>query len=99
MADERIQACCPACGSRSLFIGSGGYLTCAVIECPDPSQAHDVLNLIAQQRTNVLKARAAVAAETAKLAWIDSDLPGPYLSQVAATVESDDGAQITGVET
>jgi hypothetical protein len=34
---ERIQNRCPACGSQSLFIGAGGWLTCGVIGCRNPS--------------------------------------------------------------
>lgn len=40
---ERIVTPCPACGSQSLFIGTGGHLTCAVVPhgddrgCPEPS--------------------------------------------------------------
>lgn len=39
---ERIVTPCPACGSQSLFIGTGGHLTCAVVPhgdsrgCPNP---------------------------------------------------------------
>lgn len=31
-----IQTKCPACGWKSLFIGSGGYLTCGNLDCPTP---------------------------------------------------------------
>lgn len=33
---ERIQEQCPSCGSTSLFIGSGGYITCSVLGCKRP---------------------------------------------------------------
>lgn len=32
-----IQTKCPACGWKSLFIGSGGYLTCGNLDCPTPT--------------------------------------------------------------
>lgn len=36
---------CPACGSAgSLFLGSGGYVTCSIADCPDPGKASDLLN-------------------------------------------------------
>jgi len=34
---------CPACNSRSLFVGSGGYVTCGWADCPDPSAADKLL--------------------------------------------------------
>lgn len=35
---------CPACGSNgTLFLGSGGYVTCSVSYCPNPSAAADLL--------------------------------------------------------
>lgn len=37
MSEEKIMTRCPSCGSRSLFIGKGGLLTCAVLECKSPS--------------------------------------------------------------
>ena len=34
---------CPACGSSSLFLAVGGYVTCAVIKCPNPTAVSDSL--------------------------------------------------------
>ncbi|MET8766351.1 DUF6085 family protein [Streptomyces sp. NPDC004658] len=39
-----IQGRCPACRGDSLFIGSGGYVTCSRIDCPDPCAADDLLH-------------------------------------------------------
>jgi hypothetical protein len=36
MIEERITTRCPSCGGRTLFIGSGGHLTCSFIDCPEP---------------------------------------------------------------
>lgn len=33
---ERIETPCPSCGAKSLFIGTGGHLTCSVLGCKDP---------------------------------------------------------------
>lgn len=33
----RINTPCPSCGNATLFIGSGGHLTCSWLKCPDPS--------------------------------------------------------------
>jgi hypothetical protein len=35
---------CPACGRRGfLFLGSGGWPTCSIAECPNPTLASDVI--------------------------------------------------------
>jgi hypothetical protein len=38
-----VQGHCPACGGASLFVGSGGYITCRRIECPEPDAATTLL--------------------------------------------------------
>jgi hypothetical protein len=38
-----VQGRCPACGGSSLFVGSGGYITCSRIECPEPDAATTLL--------------------------------------------------------
>lgn len=38
-----VQGHCPACHRESLFLGSGGYVTCARIECPEPDAASTLL--------------------------------------------------------
>ena len=40
----KVQGFCPACGCRALFLASGGYVTCANIPCPNPTQVTDLLN-------------------------------------------------------
>ncbi|MEV5619370.1 hypothetical protein [Streptomyces bacillaris] len=39
-----VQGRCPACGAASLFLGEGGHVTCARIDCPNPSAADDMLH-------------------------------------------------------
>lgn len=34
---------CLACGNTTLFLGTGGYITCSWIECLNPSLTHDKL--------------------------------------------------------
>ena len=34
---------CPACGGSSLFLGSGGYVTCSRSDCPVPDAAASIL--------------------------------------------------------
>ncbi|MGQ4733312.1 hypothetical protein ACUN3E_37355 [Streptomyces sp. Ju416(a)] len=39
-----VQGHCPACGAASLFLGEGGHVTCARIECPNPCAADELLH-------------------------------------------------------
>lgn len=34
---QRITTPCPSCGAQSLFIGTGGHLTCDVSGCEEPA--------------------------------------------------------------
>ncbi|MCZ7413131.1 DUF6085 family protein [Streptomyces sp. WMMC897] len=38
-----VRGYCPACRGASLFLGEDGYVTCARLDCPDPSAATDWL--------------------------------------------------------
>lgn len=39
----KVQGKCPSCGRTSLFVGVGGYVTCASLECADPVAATKLL--------------------------------------------------------
>jgi hypothetical protein len=39
-----VQGRCPACRRASLFLGSGGHVTCARLDCPDPCAADKLLH-------------------------------------------------------
>ena len=43
-AHPLVQGRCPACNGASLFLGSGGYVTCARLDCPNPTAADDLLH-------------------------------------------------------
>jgi hypothetical protein len=43
-AHPLVQGRCPACNGASLFLGSGGHVTCARLDCPDPCAADDQLH-------------------------------------------------------
>lgn len=43
-AHPLVKGRCPACNGSSLFLGSGGYVTCARLDCPDPTAADDLLH-------------------------------------------------------
>jgi hypothetical protein len=38
-----VKGRCPACGAASLFLASGGYVTCASLDCTNPAQASALL--------------------------------------------------------
>jgi len=40
----KVQGRCPACGSTTLFLGSGGYVTCSLLGCSDPCSADKFLH-------------------------------------------------------
>lgn len=39
----KVQGRCPSCHSDSLFLGSGGFVTCSVLGCKAPGAATDAL--------------------------------------------------------
>ncbi|MFJ3037747.1 hypothetical protein [Streptomyces tendae] len=43
-AHPLVKGRCPACRGASLFLGSGGYVTCSRLDCPDPTAADDLLH-------------------------------------------------------
>jgi hypothetical protein len=47
MSDTRARVAgrCPACGcDGTLFVANGGYITCSLDKCPDPTLVADVLS-------------------------------------------------------
>jgi hypothetical protein len=63
-AQERIETPCPNCGSRSLFIGSGGHLTCAVLRCTNPS-VEGAIEDLRNALTDALITLVAIASQPA----------------------------------
>lgn len=41
---DAVQGRCPWCGAGSLFLGSGGFITCSLIGCPNPTGITDLLD-------------------------------------------------------
>jgi hypothetical protein len=41
----KVQGYCPMGCGRTLFLGSGGYVTCSLDKCPNPSAAADILDV------------------------------------------------------
>ncbi|MFC8008712.1 DUF6085 family protein [Streptomyces cinereoruber] len=42
--NPRVQGYCPACRGESLFLGSGGHVTCSRLDCPAPTAVDDLLH-------------------------------------------------------
>jgi len=40
---ERVQGCCPMGCGESLFLGSGGHVTCSALTCPNPCAVDELL--------------------------------------------------------
>lgn len=78
----RIETPCPACGARSVFIGAGGHLTCAVIGCPDPGVEH-VWSALTHTAGRVvmalLQADLATARQAARDCKVEFDKDGPFV--------------------
>lgn len=72
---------CPACGSTSLFIGSGGWLTCAVIGCKEPAVSAAWEKERASLTAKVVVLRS-VLSQTMRLAY-DYDPQEPPLPTIA----------------
>lgn len=56
--DQRIETPCPSCGHRTLFIGSGGHLTCSLIGCREPGTER----AIAAKDARIAELESALAA-------------------------------------
>jgi hypothetical protein len=39
-----VSGFCPACGYPTLFLGSGGHVTCSRLACPRPTAADEILD-------------------------------------------------------
>jgi hypothetical protein len=70
-AHPRVQGRCPACNGSSLFLGTGGYVTCSRLDCPNPTLADDQLHR-GRPDTN-LREHLATALDTA---FSDNYQPG-----------------------
>lgn len=75
-----IQGRCPACRGDSLFIGSGGYITCSRLDCPNPSAADELLH-----RLRPTTALSEHLTETIDEAFSNNYQPGVGLDTAAMT--------------
>ena len=82
-AAERISTACPACGRATLFVGSGGHLTCSNLDCTEPTLQSEINNLRAglEEALITLIAIAAQPATAGRL-WGDNPTLGATLARV-----------------
>lgn len=69
-----VQGRCPACGRTALILGSGGYVTCSHLDCPEPDAASTLLE-------RDPRADALTEAAAALQAVIDRNAPYKAESQ------------------
>lgn len=55
-----VQGRCLICGGASLFLGEGGHVTCARLDCPDPTAVDDLLHSGTSEQPHVHAALQAV---------------------------------------
>lgn len=67
-----IKTRCPSCGSRTLFIGSGGGLTCSFLGCKQPVVDQAISDLLAKAQ-----AEAAQGAAFRMREALESIVDGP----------------------
>lgn len=87
----KITTHCPACGSESLFIGSGGGLTCAVLRCTQPSveAAIEDLRAVLEDALCTLVAIASQPATAGRL-WAENPTLGATLANVRRALRKAD---------
>lgn len=49
----RVSGFCPTCRRESLFLASGGHVTCSRLECREPESADNLLHVAALERPGV----------------------------------------------
>jgi hypothetical protein len=96
---ERVAGRCPRGCGETLFLGSGGYVTCSHLGCPDPEAATRLLeqtNLLVDRLTEVdrlagCSARTVIAMEAA---WPPGALVPWHIAYRAAQVRATDTSDL-----
>lgn len=83
-----VKGRCPACRGESLFLGSGGYVTCSRLDCPNPSAVdellhgtHDVATLTAQARVATAEVERLRAGEEPGYDPLTVPTPGQWIAR------------------
>lgn len=83
----RVAGRCPGCGGSSLFLGSGGYVTCARLDCPDPL-AGDVDHLREDRDRCRARAEKAERVVAAAIVWANATKYGAADRALVKAVEA-----------
>lgn len=71
-----VRGHCPACGRQSLFLGSGGHVTCSTIDCRNPSAADEVLRHAHLTECQHASGQRQAEATLARVCALRDDLRG-----------------------
>lgn len=75
MADMVLVAgLCPSCGGNTLFIGTGGHVTCSLLGCKDPCAADTLLHRGAEPKASTAS-EASVSSASRLLTERDAERP------------------------
>lgn len=88
----RIEDRCPTCGLGSLFIGTGGHLTCASLRCENPgvSSAIEAIRSTLEDALCTLIAIAAQPATAGRL-WAENPTLAATLVRIRKELRHPDG--------
>ena len=92
---ERIIDRCPSCGSKSLFIGKGGWLTCGNLStCKEPGVSRSIDNMIDNMRARIaeldqLRARIAELELLMREAARGEKLKSARIAELEAILDHD----------
>ena len=87
ISEPRIQTPCPSCGNHTLFIGTGGHLTCSLIGCREPGVERAIAALRAENekiRHGASRLRCDSHKADASHAWGCPECVHELRSEVAA---------------
>ena len=82
-----IKTPCPACGNSTLFVGSGGHITCSWLKCPEPSLQGEI-HALRTALAGALTTMVAIAAQpaTAGRLWAENPTLAETLARTRAAL-------------
>lgn len=87
-----VQGRCPACGGSSLFLGSGGHVTCSRIHCSNPCAADELLH--GESRQGGLH-DVEIRSPSQRMVMPDGQPPAVFLAGDGSSRISLDGKALT----
>ena len=98
MGEQIVVTPCPSCGGKTLFVGTGGHLTCSWLECKEPIVETAIAQLEVElaklkyvtlpsgKTSNCFEAYIAFKRENEKLKRVLKEVyEGPHHSAIDAT--------------